>query len=275
MVARPEEYRWSSYRATVGLEPAPEWLTTRWVLQQFGAEPKKRPRGTRPSSMLASGSARQGSRPALRNSSRPQTPALEIENRRCDPIFGNGSDRRRPSLSESEALQMPFFMSFVLAGLALVSLSCARHYSYTVGFTSCVDELIRMEVASPTFKTELPVSLRKGQLKAEDAIEVQLPRVMRLEWTVGGSRQVKTYEIADVLPVEFNGARDALWFVACPVGPPRLFASVSFDNGIETLFELTANSATQLEGSVRNACRLCEKRSASEEGVKNEGDIHR
>ena len=28
MVERPEEYQWSSYRAMVGLETAPEWLTT-------------------------------------------------------------------------------------------------------------------------------------------------------------------------------------------------------------------------------------------------------
>lgn len=40
MVARPEEYRWSSYRATVGLEAPPEWLTIDWVLRQFGSEPK-------------------------------------------------------------------------------------------------------------------------------------------------------------------------------------------------------------------------------------------
>ena len=29
------EYRWSSYRATCGLEPAPEWLYTDWILSQF------------------------------------------------------------------------------------------------------------------------------------------------------------------------------------------------------------------------------------------------
>jgi hypothetical protein len=28
MVERPEDYRWSSYRATAGLEPAPEWLVS-------------------------------------------------------------------------------------------------------------------------------------------------------------------------------------------------------------------------------------------------------
>ena len=36
MVERPEDYRWSSYRAMVGLEAAPEWLTTSWLLQHFG-----------------------------------------------------------------------------------------------------------------------------------------------------------------------------------------------------------------------------------------------
>ncbi len=40
MVERPEDYRWSSYRATAGLEAAPEWLTIEWVLQQFGRDPK-------------------------------------------------------------------------------------------------------------------------------------------------------------------------------------------------------------------------------------------
>lgn len=41
MVERPEDYRWSSYRATAGLEAAPPWLTTSWLLAQFapsGAE---------------------------------------------------------------------------------------------------------------------------------------------------------------------------------------------------------------------------------------------
>jgi REP element-mobilizing transposase RayT len=36
MVQRPEDYRWSSYRATVGLEEAPSWLTTSWTLSHFG-----------------------------------------------------------------------------------------------------------------------------------------------------------------------------------------------------------------------------------------------
>ena len=41
MVQRPEEYRWSSYRATAGLETAPEWLDLDSVFPLFegGAEP--------------------------------------------------------------------------------------------------------------------------------------------------------------------------------------------------------------------------------------------
>ncbi len=35
MVARPEEYRWSSYRATAGLEAAPEWLDLAAVYGHF------------------------------------------------------------------------------------------------------------------------------------------------------------------------------------------------------------------------------------------------
>lgn len=40
MVERPEDYRWSSYGAMVGLEQAPEWLTTGWMLEQFGSDPR-------------------------------------------------------------------------------------------------------------------------------------------------------------------------------------------------------------------------------------------
>jgi putative transposase len=36
MVERPEDHRWSSYRATAGLEAAPAWLSTSSVLQQHG-----------------------------------------------------------------------------------------------------------------------------------------------------------------------------------------------------------------------------------------------
>jgi len=38
MVDRPEQYRWSSYRATAGLEEPPPWLTTDWALTLFGAD---------------------------------------------------------------------------------------------------------------------------------------------------------------------------------------------------------------------------------------------
>jgi REP element-mobilizing transposase RayT len=38
MCGRPEEYRWSSYRATAGLEAAPEWLDVAAVHNLFGPE---------------------------------------------------------------------------------------------------------------------------------------------------------------------------------------------------------------------------------------------
>lgn len=37
LCSRPEEWPWSSYRATAGLEPPPSFLTTEWVLSQFGS----------------------------------------------------------------------------------------------------------------------------------------------------------------------------------------------------------------------------------------------
>ena len=33
---RPEEWAWSSYRATAGLEPQPVFLSVDWLLEQFG-----------------------------------------------------------------------------------------------------------------------------------------------------------------------------------------------------------------------------------------------
>ena len=36
MVHSAEEWPWSSYRATVGLEPPPDYLTTDWILSAFG-----------------------------------------------------------------------------------------------------------------------------------------------------------------------------------------------------------------------------------------------
>jgi REP-associated tyrosine transposase len=38
MCERPEQYRWSSYRATAGLETAPEWLDIATVHQLFGPD---------------------------------------------------------------------------------------------------------------------------------------------------------------------------------------------------------------------------------------------
>ena len=40
MVERPEEYRWSSYRATAGLDSAPEWLDVDATLSSFGRVPE-------------------------------------------------------------------------------------------------------------------------------------------------------------------------------------------------------------------------------------------
>jgi REP element-mobilizing transposase RayT len=38
MVARPEDYQWSSYRATAGLDTAPDWLDVNHALSFFGGE---------------------------------------------------------------------------------------------------------------------------------------------------------------------------------------------------------------------------------------------
>lgn len=38
MVKDINRYRWSSYPATIGSSPAPNWLTTDWVLGQFGRQ---------------------------------------------------------------------------------------------------------------------------------------------------------------------------------------------------------------------------------------------
>jgi hypothetical protein len=38
MVERPEDYRWSSYRATAGFAPAPDWLDTASALDVFGGD---------------------------------------------------------------------------------------------------------------------------------------------------------------------------------------------------------------------------------------------
>ena len=41
LAKRPETYRWSSYRATAGLEKAQEWLTREWVLAQFSPQRRR------------------------------------------------------------------------------------------------------------------------------------------------------------------------------------------------------------------------------------------
>lgn len=37
VVSHPRLWGWSSYRDTVGARPAPTWLTTDWILEQFGS----------------------------------------------------------------------------------------------------------------------------------------------------------------------------------------------------------------------------------------------
>jgi REP element-mobilizing transposase RayT len=37
VVKRPESYSWSSYRATAGLEPPPQWLSRDWLLAQLSS----------------------------------------------------------------------------------------------------------------------------------------------------------------------------------------------------------------------------------------------
>jgi len=41
VVRQPGQWKWSSYRATAGLVPAPRHLTVDWVLSQFGSESQK------------------------------------------------------------------------------------------------------------------------------------------------------------------------------------------------------------------------------------------
>jgi hypothetical protein len=38
MVGRSEDWPWSLYRATAGIEPAPAWLHTPWTLSRFGQD---------------------------------------------------------------------------------------------------------------------------------------------------------------------------------------------------------------------------------------------
>jgi REP element-mobilizing transposase RayT len=40
---RPEDCRWSGYRALLGLEPAPPWLDVKWPLALFGCVPEIAP----------------------------------------------------------------------------------------------------------------------------------------------------------------------------------------------------------------------------------------
>ncbi len=41
MVKHASQWPWSSYHATIGTTPSPEWLHTDWLLSQFGTQPKR------------------------------------------------------------------------------------------------------------------------------------------------------------------------------------------------------------------------------------------
>ena len=41
MVLLPQDWPWSSYRATTGFVEAPKWLNTDWVLSAFGSKKKQ------------------------------------------------------------------------------------------------------------------------------------------------------------------------------------------------------------------------------------------
>ena len=41
MVKHTRQWKWSSYHATTGIAPRPEWLQTDWLLSQFGNQPKR------------------------------------------------------------------------------------------------------------------------------------------------------------------------------------------------------------------------------------------
>jgi hypothetical protein len=41
IVKKPEEWEWSSYRATAGLREAPPFLTVDWILGQFASERRR------------------------------------------------------------------------------------------------------------------------------------------------------------------------------------------------------------------------------------------
>ena len=47
LVARPEEWKWCSYAARAGFEPAPEWLSIRPLLSQFGPDLESQQRAYR------------------------------------------------------------------------------------------------------------------------------------------------------------------------------------------------------------------------------------
>lgn len=144
----------------------------------------------------------------------------------------------------------------VLCGSSSLA-SCSVKYSYGVGFTSCTEGVLTMAVRSSSYSTQGPVPLRRGQMKAEDGINVALPSEMSVDWTPeGGTTQTARYQITSRLPPAFDVGRDTLWFVACSNDRPRLFAEISAKSAI-ALHDLSGSGRVYSDVSIRRACDLC------------------
>jgi putative transposase len=85
---RLEHWRWSSYRATAGLEPAPAFLTVEWILSQFGTERSRAERAYR----------------AFVREGAGETP---WERLRADIYLGSDSFLRRRGGADEELVEIP------------------------------------------------------------------------------------------------------------------------------------------------------------------------
>lgn len=149
-------------------------------------------------------------------------------------------------------------LPFAICMVVIVLVSCRPKYFYGIGFKSCADGLIRMNVRSATYSTQLPVPLRKGQIKEEDAITVPPPSSMELTWYMEGQPpQSATYDVSGRLPNDFNVGRDTLWFVACPNVRPMLIAEIGSTHEPGRL-ERLADGRRWNGSSIYEACNVCD-----------------
>ena len=88
----PDEYAWSSYRATAGLDEPEDWLFTDWVLAQFGDT--RRPAQVRYREFVADGldeappvhGERVGTQPFLADRFDCEAPLAEIPRVHVEPV---------------------------------------------------------------------------------------------------------------------------------------------------------------------------------------------